>query len=48
MAFTIAIDEMGIGNDHVAYITFPANKKGGVWFGGRKIKSSCILRISVV
>ncbi len=26
MAFTIAIDELGIGNDRVAYVTLPANK----------------------
>lgn len=26
MAFTIAIDELGIGNDKVAYVTLPANK----------------------
>ncbi len=26
MALEIAIDELGIGNDHVAYVTLPANK----------------------
>ncbi len=49
MAFTISIKEFYGGSDKVAYVTLPENKKRRVvCFSWRKVKSSCILRTSVV
>ncbi|MGN0670095.1 MAG: antirestriction protein ArdA [Oscillospiraceae bacterium] len=47
MAFEIAIDELGIGNDKVAYVTLPANKNAVIDAMDRaKIRGETFLRIA--
>ena len=47
MAFEIAIDELGIGNDKVAYVTLPANKNTVIDAMDRaKIRGETFLRIA--
>ena len=47
MAFEIAIDELGIGNDKVAYVTLPANKNAVIDAIDRaKIFGETFLRIA--